>query len=180
MKFILTFSGIGLLVLVFFIGGALLIKKEGRIQTWKSRIEHFVRGDTDELYQVEQAKIAVATGGFFGKKPGRSTQRNFLPHPYSDFIFAIIIEEYGFFFGALPLVLAYMILLYRGGVLVQKANRTFPAFLAVGLTLLIVYGRGGELVPGNGSDIAFCKHGGFFPVVHIGGSGHHTECQQGH
>ena len=166
MKFILAFSGIGLLALVIFIGSAMLINKEGRIQTWKSRIEHFVSSDTDELYQVEQAKIAVATGGFFGKKPGRSTQRNFLPHPYSDFIFAIIIEEYGFFFGALPLVLAYMILLYRGGVLVQKANRTFPAFLAVGLTLLIVFQAfinmavAVSLFPVTGQTLPFVSMGG--------------------
>ncbi len=167
-KYLLAFAGAGVLVLVIFIGGAILINKEGRIQTWKSRIENFVSSDSDakESYQVEQAKIAVATGGFFGKKPGKSTQRNFLPHPHSDFIFAIIIEEYGFILGALPLVLAYLILLYRGGILVQRANRTFPAFLAAGLTLLIVFQAfinmavAVNLFPVTGQTLPFVSMGG--------------------
>ena len=138
-KFLVAFSAIGLLVLVLFIGGAYLVNKEGRISTWKSRIENFFQENSEDSYQVEQAKIAVATGGFFGKKPGKSVQRNFLPHPYSDFIFAIIIEEYGLFLGAIPLVFAYLLILYRGGSMMQRANRTFPAFLAIGLTLLIVF-----------------------------------------
>ena len=165
-KFLLVFGGIGLLVLVLFIGGALLLDREGRIGTWKNRIENFVQGDSGENYQVEQAKIAVATGGFFGKKPGKSTQRNFLPHPYSDFIFAIIIEEYGLILGAIPLVLAYLILLYRGGYMVQRANRTFPAFLAIGLTLLIVFQAfinmavAVSLFPVTGQTLPFVSMGG--------------------
>ncbi len=165
-KFLLVFGGIGLLVLVLFIGGAILLDREGRIGTWKNRIENFVQGDSGENYQVEQAKIAVATGGFFGKKPGKSTQRNFLPYPYSDFIFAIIIEEYGLILGAIPLVLAYLILLYRGGYMVQRANRTFPAFLAIGLTLLIVFQAfinmavAVSLFPVTGQTLPFVSMGG--------------------
>jgi cell division protein FtsW len=87
---------------------------------------------------VEQAKIAIARGGLLGKLPGNSTQRNFLPHSYSDFIYAIIIEEYGLLIGGIPILLMYLILLYRAGVLVRKSTRTFPAFLAVGLVLGLV------------------------------------------
>lgn len=165
-KFLLAFSAIGLLVLVLFIGGAYLINREGRISTWKSRIENFFQESSEDSYQVEQAKIAVATGGFFGKKPGKSVQRNFLPHPYSDFIFAIIIEEYGLFLGAIPLVFAYLLILYRGGSMMQRANRTFPAFLAIGLTLLIVFQAfvnmavAVNLFPVTGQTLPFVSMGG--------------------
>ncbi|MGC8802613.1 MAG: FtsW/RodA/SpoVE family cell cycle protein [Bacteroidales bacterium] len=112
-----------------------------RVETWKNRIENFVVGSKnstdDDNYQAEQAKIAVATGGLLGKGPGNSTQRNFLPNPFSDFIYAIIIEEYGLIGGVIILLL-YLILLYRAGVIVRKCERTFPAFLTMGLTLLLV------------------------------------------
>ena len=116
---------------------SLLTQKEGRVTTWKSRIEHFMDGGS-ENYQAEQAKIAIAGGGLFGKLPGNSTQRNFLPHPYSDFIYAVIIEEYGLLLGGIPILLLYLILLYRAGIMVRRSTRTFPAFLAVGLTLGMV------------------------------------------
>jgi cell division protein FtsW len=138
-KHLLAFTGMGVLVVTLFIGGALLLDKEGRIGTWKNRIEDYITGKSEENYQVEQSKIAIATGGLFGKKPGKSVQRNFLPNPYSDFIYAIIIEEYGLIFGGLPILFAYMFLLYRAGVIVRKNNRTFPAFLAIGLAITIVF-----------------------------------------
>lgn len=105
--------------------------------TWKSRLVEFYDGDSEGNYQAEQAKIAVATGGFIGKAPGNSTQRNFLPHPYSDFIYAIIIEEYGFLGGAVVLFL-YLILLFRAGVIVKKTNSQFGAFVTIGLTFSLV------------------------------------------
>lgn len=94
-------------------------------------------GDGDN-FQSDKAKIAIANGGIFGKFAGHSIQRHSLPQAYSDFIFAIIIEEYGFLFGALPLSFIYLIFLYRAGIIVRKCDRTFPAFLAIGLTLGIV------------------------------------------
>ncbi len=114
----------------------------GRFGTWKNRIENFIGKSDSETnkkgnYQVEQSKIAIATAGFFGKGPGRSEQRNFLPHPYSDFIFAIIIEEYGSF-GGLFIMSLYLYLLYRTGVIIRRSERTFPALLAIGLTLILV------------------------------------------
>lgn len=111
-----------------------------RADTWRARIERYIspeEGDKDMNYQSTQAKIAVATGGLFGKGPGNSEQRNFLPHPYSDFIYAIIAEEYGLW-GALFSLVAYIFLLGRIGVIVRKCTRTFPAFMALGLGFLLV------------------------------------------
>lgn len=136
-KYILGFTGIVLVLLAFFVLITLSFNWEGRIQTWKNRIEAFVNRDSEANYQVEQSKIAIASGGVLGKGPGKSTQRNFLPHPYSDFIFAIIVEEYGFF-GGLLIVFLYLYLLYRAAMLVKKSRRTFSAFLSIGLTLLLV------------------------------------------
>ena len=109
--------------------------------TVKSRIEHFVNPsetDSDDSYQSDQAKIAVAKGGLMGLGPGNSVQRNFLPHPYSDFIFAIIVEEYGLV-GAGIVMLLYLIILYRVGVIVRRCTRMFPAILVAGLGLCIVF-----------------------------------------
>lgn len=166
-RHLLAFAGIGVLAIGLFITTTMLLDKEGRVGTWRHRVEQFIQPDGEEEYQVEQAKIAIATGGLFGVKPGKSVQRNFLPHPYSDFIYAIIIEEYGLIFGGIPIMLAYLILLFRAGVIVRKANRTFPAFLAIGLTLSIVIqavvnmGVAVNLFPVTGQNL---------PMVSMGGS----------
>ncbi|MGY4385416.1 cell division protein FtsW [Pedobacter sp. UYP24] len=107
-----------------------------RAATWNSRIEAFVhpeRQTSDKNFQANHSKIALATGGVFGKGPGNSTERNFLPHPYSDFIFAIIVEEYGTL-GAMVVVLLYIVLLYRCVRIVTKAPKAFGALLAAGLS----------------------------------------------
>ncbi len=109
----------------------------GRWQTWRHRIESFVDHENTDNFQVNQSKIAIVSGGLVKLRPGKSVQRNYLPHPYSDFIFAIIIEEYGLLGGILILSL-YLYLLFRAGVIVRKSTRTFPAFLAMGLAILIV------------------------------------------
>ncbi len=139
-KYLLVFAGTGLVVLALFLFIATKFEFEGRIGTWQSRIESFRNGEEDPEgnYQVEQSKIAIASGGILGKGPGNSTQRNFLPHPYSDFIYAIIIEEYGITGGLIVLAL-YLYLLYRAGVIVRKSNRAFPALLAIGLTISLVF-----------------------------------------
>ena len=136
LKYLLTFSGIMIGVVALFILVSLAFNKEGRITTWKNRIESFASGENEDNYQVNQAKIAVARGGLIQLRPGKSMQRNFIPHPYSDFIYAIIIEEYGFAGGLVVLIL-YLYLLFRAAILVRKSSRTFPAFVAMGLTLLI-------------------------------------------
>jgi len=124
-------------VLTILITIALKSDWTGRWETWRNRITHHVQQDSEGNYQAEQSKIAIATGGFVGKGPGNSMQRNFLPQPHSDFIFSIIIEEYGFI-GGLFVILLYLALLFRAGVLVRNSTRTFAAFLAFGLSLLLV------------------------------------------
>jgi cell division protein FtsW len=139
-KFLLAYAGIALIAIVMFAMVLTMVTKDNRVQVWKNRIEHFFSGSTDEGgdYQSNQAKIAISTGGLFGKAPGKSTQRNMLPQSNSDFIFAIIIEEYGLLFGAIPLILAYMILLFRGINISKKCETAFPAFLVLGLIIMIV------------------------------------------
>ena len=116
-KYLMAYLGIAVAGIVLF---AVLLSvvspNSNRVVVWKNRIEHFFSGKAKggENFQSNQAKIAISTGGLIGKFPGRSTQRNMLPQSNSDFIFAIIIEEYGLLFGAIPLILAYMILLFRG------------------------------------------------------------------
>ncbi|HKR03302.1 MAG TPA: FtsW/RodA/SpoVE family cell cycle protein [Bacteroidia bacterium] len=141
MKYIMVMIAAGLLLLTLFILVAKVIGFKGRIATWESRIENFASGkdDGDGSYQNQQAKIAIATGGIFGKGPGNSTQRNFLPHPYSDFIFAIIVEEYGLLFGGIPVVLLYIILFYRAIKIVKHSPRAFATFLAVGCSFSLVF-----------------------------------------
>jgi cell division protein FtsW len=169
MRVLLSLIGVGIAFGAVILLLALATGQKGRIVTWQNRIESYIHGDESDTdnYQVEQARIAVATGGLLGKKPGKSTQRNFLPHPYSDFIYAIIIEEYGLVLGAIPILLAYLILLYRAGVIVRKCKRTFPAFLTVGLTLLIVM----QAFVNMGVSVSlFPVTGQTLPLVSMGGS----------
>ena len=139
-KFLLAYVGMAVVGVVLFAFVLTVVTKDNRVEVWKNRIENFFSadGDADGDYQSNQAKIAISTGGLFGKAPGRSTQRNMLPQSNSDFIFAIIIEEYGLILGALPLILAYMILLFRAITIAKKCETAFPAFMVLGLTVMIV------------------------------------------
>jgi len=128
---------VGILGFALFIGVAYITNYEGRIKTWEKRIERYISGENEEDFQVEQAKIAIVNGGIFGKGPGNSRQRNFLPSPYADFIYAIIIEEYGLI-GGIVILFLYLYLIFRAGVIIKKVDRTFPAFLVIGLTLSLV------------------------------------------
>jgi cell division protein FtsW len=140
-KYLVMVMGSGVLLLT--LAGTVLLNVDtdgwasaGRIPTWKKRIESFI-GNSQESDQAIQSKIAIATGGFTGKGPGGSTQRNFLPHPYSDFIFAIIVEEYGLM-GGLFVILLFLTLLYRCLLIVVKTPRAYGAFLAFGLCISMV------------------------------------------
>ncbi len=112
-----------------------------RVSTWVNRVETFMYGgnsqDDEDNYQVNQAKIAIAKGGIVGLGPGNSEQRNFLPHPYSDFIYAIIIEEYGIVGGAV-VMFVYLIFLFRSIQLFRKCPYAFGAFLALALSFTLV------------------------------------------
>jgi cell division protein FtsW len=137
-KYLLSLIGAGIVFLSLFILIVLNTSNTGRVGTWKKRIENFTSGDSKGNYQVEQAKIAIATGGIFGKGPGKSTQRNFLPHPYSDFIYAIIIEEYGLVFAVL-IVFLYLILLLRGIRASIRSEKLFGSLLAFGCSFSLVF-----------------------------------------
>lgn len=139
-KFLLIYAGGALVGIILFALVLSLVAKDNRVQVWKNRIETFVsgEGDADDDYQSNQAKIAISTGGLFGKMPGKSVQRNMLPQSNSDFIFAIIVEEYGLLFGAIPLIMAYLVLLYRGIAIARRCETAFPAFLVLGLVVMIV------------------------------------------
>jgi len=139
-KFLLAYGGMALVGIVLFALVLTLVTSDNRVEVWKNRIEAFVSGgsDPDQDYQINQAKIAISTGGLFGKMPGKSEQRNMLPQSNSDFIFAIIVEEYGLIFGALPLIMAYMALLFRGISIARRCETAFPAFLVLGLVTMIV------------------------------------------
>lgn len=152
LKYIFSLIGIG--IAGFFLLIILSISFPGllpRVDTWVARIENFSgtcfsghpegfhdRSSADGNFQADQAKIAIATGGIVGKGPGGSTQRNFLPHPYSDFIYAIVIEEYGLL-GGFGVIVLYLILFYRGIKIAQRSEKTFGTFLAVGLSFSLVF-----------------------------------------
>lgn len=140
-KYLIAYAGMAIVGIILFALVLTVVTKSNRVQVWKDRIEHFVSGtpDADGDYQSNQAKIAISTGGLFGKAPGKSTQRNILPQSNSDFIFAIIIEEYGLLFGAIPLILAYMILLFRGITIAKRCETAFPALMVMGLVVMIVF-----------------------------------------
>jgi cell division protein FtsW len=142
------------------------LKHQGRIGTWTRRIQDFIYSKADESpYQIQQAKIAIAKGGWLGKGPGNSEQRNFLPHPYSDFIYAIIIEEYGMI-GGLLIVVLYMTFLYRSIRLFRNCPFAFGAFLALALSITLAIqaianmGVNVNLLPVTGVTLPLVSMGG--------------------
>lgn len=143
------------------------ILASGRIPTWIKRVQDFMFAEQAETsYQVQQAKIAIATGGLLGKGPGQSEQRNFLPHPYSDFIYAIIIEEYGLIGGA-TIVFIYLLFLFRSIRLFRKCPYAFGAFLALALSFtLVIQAMVNMAVNVN----LFPTTGVTLPLVSMGGS----------
>ena len=141
-----------------------------RVGTWINRVENFVYGgadaDDDDNYQVNQAKIAIAKGGWMGVGPGNSEQRNFLPHPYSDFIFAIIIEEYGLL-GGLFITFIYLVFLYRCIRIFRRCPYAFGAFLALALSFtLVIQALANMAVAVN----LFPVTGVTLPLISMGGS----------
>ena len=114
------------------------MKSVGRVGTWVKRVQDFIYAKADDIpYQMQQSNIAIAKGGFVGLGPGNSEQRNFLPHPYSDFIYAIIIEEYGLIGGAI-IIFIYLVFLLRCISVFRRCPFAFGAFLAMGLSFTLV------------------------------------------
>jgi Bacterial cell division membrane protein len=142
-KYVASIIGIGavLVVLIYFTAD-LFPDSVGRVHTVKSRIETFISGsgkkEVSGTKQEEYARLAIFEGGVFGKGPGNSEVSNYMEAGYNDFIYSIYIEEYGFFGGAF-LVLLYLILLFRGVIIVRRCDRTFPAFMVTGLVLIMTF-----------------------------------------
>ena len=167
-RYLLVILGSGAIALTLFI----LIAKAfpdampNRVDTWMSRLDSFTNGEDSEAdYQIEKAKIAIASGGIQGVGPGKSIQKNFLPQSSSDFIFAIIIEEYGLI-GGLSLIILYMWLLFRIVIVAQKADTMFGKLLVLGVGLPIVFqaminmGVAVELFPVTGQTLPLISSGG--------------------
>lgn len=131
-------GSIGILAIFVLVVKAFPDAMPNRVATWQSRIENFSNKENAEGYQVEKAKIAIATGGLTGRGPGKSVQKNFLPQSSSDFIFAIIVEEYGVI-GAITVLSFYFLLLFRILVAAQKAGTVFGTLLVIGTGLPIVF-----------------------------------------
>lgn len=142
LKYILALTGLGVVVFLLLIGISMVAPGIiPRGDTWKNRIDTFLNDSQsakDATYQVDQAKIAIVSGGMLGKSPGKSTQRNFLPNPYSDFIFSIIIEEYGIIGGGV-LMLLYLILFFRVVRIANKCPGNFGTLLSVGIGFSLVF-----------------------------------------
>ncbi len=160
--------GTGVIALMFFVMVAKLTTGplNVKVTTWENRIKNFSnKEDTKADYQIEKSKIAIASGGFFRFKPGGSIQKNFLPQSSSDFIFAIIIEEYGLFGGFLIMVL-YMWLLFRIVIVAQKSDTIFGKLLVLGVGLPIVFQAlinmavAVELFPVTGQTLPLISSGG--------------------
>jgi cell division protein FtsW len=173
----LAIAGFAFLLLL----GNFFPKALPRLQVWENRLVEFFKGkeeqDPDKSYQANHAKIAIATGGFKGLGAGNSAQRNFLPQAYSDFIFAIIIEEYGSIIGGIGVVLLYLILLYRGVRVATKSQKTFGTLLAFGLAFSLIFqglinmAVAVNLFPVTGQPLPFLSMGGtslLFSSIAIG------------
>lgn len=151
----------------------------GRTGTWEARMDRFMNGtgDRDANYQVEHAKIAIASGGLLPNGPGQGVSRNFLPHPYSDMIYAFIIEEYGSIIGGFGLMFLYLILFLRACHIANKSERKFGTLVAMGLSVslvlqaLINMAVAVNLVPVTGQPLPLVSMGGtsiWFTCLAIG------------
>lgn len=165
-KYYAGMIGVVMIIGIMFLGAVKTFKDVGRFATWNSRIEGFTDSKKAENIQEKHAKIAVATGGLFGKGPGKSNQRNILPHPYSDYIFAIIVEEFGLILGAIPLILLYLFLFLRVKIIAKKVNRKFGVYVVSGLATMIVLQAFSNMavttniIPVTGQPLPFVSYGG--------------------
>jgi cell division protein FtsW len=132
--------GMGIIALTLFVLAAKAFPDAmpNRVDTWISRVENFSDKNAEEAYQVEKAKIAIATGGLTGLGPGKSVQKNFLPQSSSDFIYAIIVEEFGLI-GGIGVIVVYLFLLFRIIMVAKKAPTVFATLLVLGIGLPIIF-----------------------------------------
>ncbi len=167
-RYLMGIIGTGVLCLTLFVLSAKAFPGlfPNRVDTWSSRIESFSDGrDTEADYQIERAKIAIATGGVMGKGAGKSIQKNFLPQSSSDFIYAIIVEEYGLV-GGFALMFFYLLLLFRIVIVANSSTSIFGKLVALGVGLPIVFQAllnmavAVELFPVTGQTLPLISSGG--------------------
>lgn len=135
-KYIIYLILLGVICLTILVLLGMVFPEAIRVETWTSRVTDFIN-DSDGGYQIQQAKIAIADGGWLGVGPGMSLQRNYLPYPYADFIYAIICEEYGLI-GGIGIIALFLLLFIKCTIIVTRSPKTFGAMLAMGLCLNIV------------------------------------------
>jgi len=184
---LLAVGGVGVLCFMMLLGVA-SAKPDllPRVDTWKKRLMSFNEENTqsngsemdlERNYQVEMAKIAIHKGGLLPNGPGKGTSRNYMPHPYSDMIYAFIIEEYGSLIGGIGLMGLYVILLFRVIRISSKSEKKFSTYLALGLGLLMVLQAFSNmavavnLVPVTGQPLPFVSMGGtslWFTCISLG------------
>lgn len=139
MKYLMVAVGSGIVLLTLFIATVIIFPNiSNRVSTWKNRIENFASGSAEGNYQVMKAKMAIAQGGVLGKGPGKSVQKNFLPQSNSDFIYAVIIEEFGLLTG-LGLILIYVFLFFRIIRVALKCPNPFGRYVSIGLGIGIIF-----------------------------------------
>lgn len=174
----LLLIGVLLFLFLHFMPEGLEEKLPNRFSTWRARIERFIQPEEaieisektgyripDDIFQETHAKIAIAKGGVFGKMPGHGQQRDFLPQAYSDFIYAIIIEELGMV-GGLFILLLYIMLLVRGGMIARRCEKPFAKYLVLGCTLVVVVQAFAnmavavDLIPVTGQPLPLISRGG--------------------
>jgi cell division protein FtsW len=176
-RFITIVIGGGIALFTLFIITAKVVEKTnpdntpkifGRVKTWENRVGNFFSNNneiSDDDYQIEKAKTAIASGGVYGLGPGKSVQKNFLPQSSSDFIFAIIVEEYGLI-GGFGVLLLYLLLFFRFIIAAHKANSPFGRLLVVGLGFPIIFqalinmGVAVQLLPVTGQTLPLVSSGG--------------------
>lgn len=184
-KILLKITGIGILACTLFIGALYLVPSDTdlpllhRLATWKNRVENFMGSemippeqfDLDKDGQIAHANIAIASSHIIGKGPGNSTQRDFLSQAFSDFIYAIIIEEFGLIIGAGGVVLLYLWLLIRVGRIANKCKHPFPALMIIGVALMLVTQAlinmmvAVDLIPVTGQPLPLISKGGTSTII---------------
>jgi len=168
-RFLISVMGAGLAIVIVIYFAAPLLPNVGRLQTVRNRIDRHIHGgeklSEKGLTQDDFAMIAINRGGIAGVGAGKSKISNFMPAAYNDFIYSIIIEEYGLF-GGILVPLLYLIFLTRGGIIIRKAKSAFPIFLATGAVTIIILqaminmGVSAGAIPVTGQPLPWISWGG--------------------
>jgi cell division protein FtsW len=168
--------GVGIMMLFFLLVKAFPDKIPNRVATWENRINDFFEDGDKYDYQIEKSKAAISSGGFFGQGPGKSMQKHFLPQSNTDFIFSVIVEEYGFI-GALFIIGLYLVLLFRVVIIVSKSEKKAQKLLAIASVMPIMFsafinmGVSTNILPITGQTLPFISSGGTSIIVYSMGIG---------